>query len=289
MKVLTSEAFGRAERFVLLNARLIDRLRFAALFRDGAREPVLTALRAYRNADGGFGNALEPDLRGAGSQPEPVEVALRILDELDAMDHPMVLSACDWLASVTAPDGGVPFVLPSVRDTPRAPWWETGDNPPGALVPTASIAGILHAHGIDHPWLGPATDFCWRAIAAAEKVTFYDALAILTFLKGVGDRERAAREFTRLREVLTADVTLDPAAEGDVHLPLDYAPEPGPFVLFDDDVLAHHLDALIDAQSEDGGWTFGWPAWTPAVTPEWRGFVTVERLKTLRAYGRLPG
>jgi hypothetical protein len=44
---------------------------------------VLAALAAYQNPDGGLGNALEPDLRGPASQPEPVEVAFRVLDELD--------------------------------------------------------------------------------------------------------------------------------------------------------------------------------------------------------------
>jgi hypothetical protein len=30
-----------------------------------------------------------------------------------------------------------------------------------------------------------------------------------------------------------------------------------------------------------------WDTWTPITEPEWRGHQTVERLKTLRAYGRL--
>jgi hypothetical protein len=81
-----------AAGFVWRTGRLIDRHRFAHLFMGGDRGP---ALAAYRNADGGFGNALEPDLRGSGSQPEPVEVAFRVLDEVGAMDDPMVASACD--------------------------------------------------------------------------------------------------------------------------------------------------------------------------------------------------
>src|SRR5690606_16087003 len=189
------DTLRRAERYLLSHARLLDRLRFAALFAGGSRERVLDALRCYQNPDGGFGHALEPDLRGAASQPEPVEVAFWILDELDAFGDPMVHAACDYLASITTPDGGVPFCLPSVRETPRAPWWETPDDPPGNLIPTASIAGLLHAHGVDHPWRGPATDFCWRTIAAVEKTTPYEARAIVTFLSLVDDRERAEAEF----------------------------------------------------------------------------------------------
>jgi hypothetical protein len=104
------------------------------------------------------------------------------------------------------PDGGLPFVLPSVRPYPRAPWWQTGDQPPGSLLPTASIAGLLLARG-----------------------------------------------------------------------------------LFADEVIETHLDALVAGQRDDGGWTFDWQVWTPDVEPEWRGWVTVETLKRLRAYGRLAG
>ena len=63
-KMLTASALAAAERFTWLNARLIDRLRFAHLFRGGAAAPVVAALRPYQNADGGFGNGLEPDFRG---------------------------------------------------------------------------------------------------------------------------------------------------------------------------------------------------------------------------------
>ncbi|WP_433439171.1 hypothetical protein [Nonomuraea sp. CA-141351] len=283
------DVIDRAERYLHLNGRLIDRLRFETLFKDGPRERVLDVLRCYQNADGGFGNALEPDLRGAGSQPEPVEVAFWILDELGAFDSPMVPAACDYLARVSAPDGGVPFVLPSVRDTLHAPWWETPDEPPGSLVPTASIAGLLHKHGSTHPWLAAATDFCWSQIAAITETNPYEARAVVTFLDLVPDRSRAEAELARLREAILATVSFDPDASGHAHFPLDFAPEPLRLPLFAQDVLDTHLDALIAAQTDDGGWSGNWLMWTPVVAHEWGGYVTMLRLKTLRAYGRLPG
>ena len=285
MDVLT-----RAETYLQLHGRLIDRLRFEALFRGGSRNRVLDVLRCYQNADGGFGNALEPDLRGAGSQPEPVEVAFWILDELDAFDSPMVAAACDYLASITAPDGGVPFVLPSVRDQPAAPWWQTDDDPPGHLIPTASIAGLLHKHGVTHPWLAPATEFCWSRIAALKEPEAYEALAVTTFLNLAPDRERAEAEFDRLREAILATVTLEPHAPGHVHYPLDFAPAPLRLPLFSQEVLDPHLDAYLETRfEEESGWGINWQAWTPVITHEWGGYIVMHRLRTLRAYGRLPG
>ncbi|MEV0378797.1 hypothetical protein [Nonomuraea sp. NPDC050643] len=284
------DVLDRFETYLRLNGRLIDRLRFEALFRGGPRERVLDVLSCYQNADGGFGNALEPDLRGAGSQPEPVEVAFWILDELDAFDSPMVPAACDYLASISTPEGGVPFVLPSVRDTPHAPWWQTADDPPANLIPTASIAGLLHKHGITHPWLAGATDFCWSRIAAMEELEAYEALAVVTFLNLVPDRGRAEAEFGRLREAILAKVAFDLDAPGHVHFPLDFASAPLRLPLFGQDVLDPHLDAYLDTRFEgEGGWGVNWSIWTPVVAHEWGGHIAVQRLKTLRAYGRLPG
>ena len=75
-----------ARNFVLGNARLLDRRRFLHRFEDGSAEAVLEALLPYRNEDGGFSHALEPDLRGLASQPVPLEHALHVLDEIDRFE-----------------------------------------------------------------------------------------------------------------------------------------------------------------------------------------------------------
>lgn len=44
--------------------------------------------------------------------------------------------------------------------------------------------GLLYAHGIDTPWLGPATDYCWRALAAVpERVTAGEWLLQVTYVE----------------------------------------------------------------------------------------------------------
>src|SRR2546430_16592591 len=139
MLTVDRQSLNAAEQFMVLNARLIDRLRFAHLFRGGSSQAVMAALRPYQNSDGGFGHALEPDGRTPSSQPLTMMVALQLLDEADRFDQELLAPACEWLVSVTTADGGVPFVLPSIRAHPRAPWWETGDDPPGSLLPTAHI------------------------------------------------------------------------------------------------------------------------------------------------------
>ena len=70
--------FVAAEQFMLREARLLERRLFAWRFRGGSAGSVTEAVEAYANEDGGYGNALEPDLRGPSSQPVPLERALEI-------------------------------------------------------------------------------------------------------------------------------------------------------------------------------------------------------------------
>ena len=160
MKTITAENLVRAERCIWLSARVLERVRFEQLFRGGASGRVFDALRAYQNADGGFGRGIEPDFRGPISQPLNSDFALRVLAELPQPDAAMLRDTLRYVKAITVADGGIPNTLPSVREYPRAPWWQpASDNPPGNLLPTAGIVGLLHAFDITDAWLASATEF----------------------------------------------------------------------------------------------------------------------------------
>jgi hypothetical protein len=284
MRRVTAD-FAAAERFILRDARLLERRRFEWRFRDGSPDAVVEALRPYRNEDGGFGNALEPDIRGSASQPVPVEKAFEVLDEVDRFDPELVLPACDWLASISNADGGMPFVLPSVDDGPHAPWWES--NGESDVNPTAGIAGLLRKHGVDHPWLAPATAYCFDALDDLDHVGADDAISVLGLLEQSPEQDAV---FARLGEwILDRLVALDPATSGYVKSPLEFAPRPDALArrLFDNATIEAHLDALEARQQDDGGWPITWEPPSAAAVSEWRGFVTFRSLDMLRAYGRL--
>jgi hypothetical protein len=276
--------FAAAEQFLLREARVLERRRFARRFRDGSADAVVDALLAYRNDDGGFGNSLESDLRGASSQPVPLERALEILDEVDRFDAELLGGACDWLVSVSNADGGVPFVLASVEDGPHAPWWESDGS--SDVNPTAGIAGLLHKHGIEHPWLAKATAFCFEALRDLGHVGADDAISVLTLLEHVPNDAVFAALGERIANELVA---LDPAAEGYVKSPLEFAPHPHSLArsLFDDPTIDKHLDALEERQQADGGWPISWEPPSAAAVSEWRSVVTLKNLILLEDYGRL--
>ena len=248
------------------------------------------AVAAYRNPDGGFGQALEPDGRGPGSQPLAIELALETLDEADAWDDGLVRGALDWLEANAPREGGAVFVAENISGWPHAPWWVPEDGGPASVITTGLLAGTLHGRGVRHPWLDRATGLMWARIGELEKAGPYDLRAVAHFLDHVPDRARAAAAMDRLTPLITSPdvVTLDPAAPGEIHTPLDFAPRPGSLArgLFGPAVIEAGLDHLAGAQRDDGGWTFNWQAWSPVAAAEWRGAMTVGALARLKANGR---
>jgi hypothetical protein len=282
--------FDAAATFIAANARVIDRRRFERMFGDGDARPVRDAVAAYRTGDGGFGHALEPDCRAPGSQSLAVDMALRIMDEADAWDEVLVRGACDWLAAAAPAEGGAAFVDSSLAGWPHAPWWVPEEGHPASVIATALIAGTLHAREFSHPWLDRATELTWTLIGGLAEAGPYDMRAVCYFLQRVPDRDRAREVFGRVGRLIIDRklVTFDPETPGEVHFPLDFAPEPDSLAraLFDDATIKANLDHLAKAQLEDGGWTFNWLAWSPAAEREWRGFLTVDALRVLRTNGR---
>jgi hypothetical protein len=272
-----------AETFIWSAARLLDRHRYAMLFSDGSAEPVVAALLGYRNPDGGFGHALEPDLRCPGSQPAATLYALEILHETDRLDSEEARGARAWIASIAAPDGGIPFAVPGFESYPHSPWWTAG--PPSSFL-TLGLAAALHAGGVTgDEWLDRATEWGWRTIEAATEPSGYLLKYACAFLDAVPDEDRARAAIASLRSrVDPAALAPAEAAEGETLRPLDLSPRPGSPSrgLFTTAAIEAHLDLVEAEQQEDGGWMFDWLAWSPAQTAAWRGIVTIRALTWLR-------
>jgi hypothetical protein len=286
-----NEVFQRAEEFIWKNARLLERRLFAYHFKGGSGEAVRAALLAYQNEDGGFGNALEPDIRCPNSQPVPVQHALEFMDEVGA-DEDAVRRACDFLTSITTEEGGVPFVLPTVRDYPRAPWWNCEDAPPASLNPTAGIVGLLYKLGIAHLWRDRAAAYCWDKIPHIQPDDMHELGTAFTFLQYAPERDKADAEFERLaRHLVSSGLVADLNSTDYARKPLDWAPTPDhplrPYL--EEAAIQANLETLVAGQQEDGGWTIPWPPVSPLCEIEWRGWVTLGALKTLKANGWLEG
>ena len=276
-----------AENFVWSAARLVDRHRYALLFAGEPAEAVVEALRGYRNPDGGFGHALEPDLRCPSSQPAPTLYALEILNEAGAADSELARGARSWIGAIAEPDGGIPLVLPGFEDYPHSPWMTPE---PGSAL-TLALAAVLHASAVsDDDWLKRATDWCWLSIETAQEPRGYWLKYALAFLDAVPDEQRARAAIASLGvRVGPSSLAIAGAVEGEALRPLDLSPHPHSRSreLVSDAEVEAHLDLVESAQQQDGGWMFDWLAWSPAQTTDWRGNVTIRALIWLRDNGRL--
>jgi hypothetical protein len=277
-----------AEQFVLADARLLDRHRLALFLHGAPVAPILDALRAYRNDDGGFGHALEPDVRAPHSEPAATLHALEVLAGVGMLEHQMVGEAAAWIATIAEPDGGVPFVLPAAASYPHAPWMVPSD---GGSQLTFALAATLWEARSSEPWLRSATDWCWAKLDRPEELGGYAIKFSLEFLDRVPDAERAQAVIEQLRPRIGADgsMPVPGGTENERLTPLTLSPRAGARsrVLFTDAQIEADLDLLEQGQQDDGGWMFDWLAWSPGQSVEWRGALTLKALVTLGAHGRI--
>jgi len=282
----------KAAEFLWRDARIVERRLFLNRFHGAPAEGVVNALRAFQNEDGGFGHALEADLRGPHSQPIHVDMAFRILHESGALIPEMVARACSYLESVTPASGGVPAIFPTVEGYPRAEHWQWQNWPAESLNPTAMLAGLLHAMRSGHPWLDAADGFVWKRLG---EVTVDDGpalAAVFCFLNHAPDRRRAVAMAEKGAQSIP-DATFFALQPGETNsyalTPLNLAPTPDSMArsLFADELLEAHLDQLEASQRNDGGWPLTWDPPSEAAALEWRGRVTLEALMTLQDYERL--
>src|SRR5215208_5635917 len=274
----------RAADFIWRNARLIERALFSCQFLGGPSEHVRAVIVSCRNADGGFGHALEADIRAPDSQPLHVEVALRALHQAGVRDSGLAEGACAFLASVAREDGAVPIALPTMLEYPRAAHWARLDPDDDPINPTAALVGLLRWQGAEHPWLERADAWCRRRLERSIDEA-HAIRAALTFLQLSPDRPRAealaaqvAGQALGARYFKTAP---GPGPYGLTPLQLTPSPDAAGRSAFPDSLIAAHLDDLGASQQKDGGWQIAWEPPGPGAAMEWRGTMTLEALTIL--------
>ena len=302
---LTREAFERARRFLMHEARELERALFRRAFEAAPVEPVLEALAAYRNSDGGFGRALEPDLRLAASSVLATCYALELLTRVGRVaDTELWNDAIDWLVEAHAPDLDAWRSVPRDGERhPHAPWWawelhEDGTRWPVGVLPRAEVLDYLW-RSRDRVPAALVEEQTRRLVEALESAQTLDADSLIRcdrLARSASTPAWARRAVAaRTRTLGQAAVCRDPAQwQSYVAKPLKLAPEPESVLA---EPLAHDVQRSLDYeivhQRPDGSWRPYWSwgdhypdVWTQARS-EWSGVLTLDMLLSLRAYDRL--
>ena len=306
---LKKDAFARARRFLQTEARPLERALYAHHFEEAPAGAVIEALAAFQNADGGFGRALEPDVRTPSSSALATGIGLRILRELGRpAGEPMVGRAVAYLRESLDAETWTWRVVPADTGAhPHAPWWHdeggslahTFDD--FLVIPRAELVGSL----VHYRSLVPAG---WLEVLIERTVRDLETIEVLG--SGGGDdlvyalrlAETAAlpasyreRLLARLRVEVRRAASCDPAEWGGYCItPLKVAPLPSSTVA---DLLGEplevHLDYLVETQVTSGAWDPVWSwggaypeAWARA-RREWQGCLTLDNLVALAAFGRI--
>ena len=81
--MIPTNKFTKAKQYIKAIARPLDIALFEFEFNDGSPHKVLKILKGYQNEDGGFGKALESDLRMKESSVLATTVALQYINKLN--------------------------------------------------------------------------------------------------------------------------------------------------------------------------------------------------------------
>ena len=116
MRQLSAAQFTRAADFIYEQGRPLERALFRWHFHGSGRQVVLRTLAAFQNDDGGFGNALEPDLRTPLSSALATGIALNLLVELAAdVNESMLIRAVSYLIDSISMDTICWRVIPNEK------------------------------------------------------------------------------------------------------------------------------------------------------------------------------
>ena len=293
------DGHNRAREWLKSEGRGID-LAYTSWISGGSATVIVNELLKFQNNDGGFGHALEPDVRLSGSSVLATSVALQHASRLDlAASHPVVSGAMQYLSSSFDAATGLWKLVPDhVDDAPHAPWWGPRKPGDGQLNPRAELLAYYWrwgSEGIGEKTLDVLTSAVASLIPTSEELEMHEILTIdrLVSEPGLPDHIREGIEAT-FRTAVVDRIGTDPSGwVGYGIAPLSIVKSPNHRLA---DELSSSIEIQLDqieaSQQVDGSWIPPWswfgeyPETWPEAERDIRSFVTADNVGLLSRFGR---
>lgn len=304
MKKLSKDSFEKAKKWINNNGRPLEKVLFNFHFENGDAKFVLQELKTFQNTDGGFGNALEPDLRIPSSSVLGTSLAFQIIRKINAdSSNDLVRSGIKFLVkNYNEEDQSWRIIPPEAEDSPHAPWWNqkerenhfTGFN----LNPTAEILGYLYDYknlGENH-LIADLTLKVLDELSQLAEIVMHDFLCCKRLLESNNlDQTHKQKLQTELNRLVDSCVLKDSSKWDGYRLrPVQVADSPSsPFINQIQSAVEKNLDYEIEKQNIYGVWEPNWSwgddysgEWEVA-KKEWTGIITLDKLVLLDRFGRI--
>lgn len=302
---LSKNDINKAKIFIMNQGRPLEQALCRYYFNGGSKEAILAELETFQNVDGGFGNALEPDLRAPESSVLCTTFALDILSDLGfSIDEEIVGKSLNYLMRTYDEGTQAWRYLPDTTDTsPHAPWWNQDglEKTFGHFLenPRVKICGYLF-HYQELTSQEFRNDLLNRVLthmeATGDKISG-DTLLCYLYLFQCRNLPSSAKQCLghKLERIIPASVEMDRSKWREYCLkPIAVVKSPSsPFLPLIAQAFETSLEYEIQNQEEDGSWLPFW-SWDGAYPEDWRvaknewsAILTLDVLKVLEAFGRI--
>ena len=289
---------NKAIKYILLNARPLELAIYKYFFENESNQAVIDELSKFQNADGGFGNALEPDFFNPNSSPIATNDAIITLYRVNALnrDCEIIKGIIRYLESHDSFDEDKKrwlFAIDSNNDYPHAIWWEKQGDGISSFNPSISLATFLICYRNRSPLYEGVVKDGFEYLENTEKVSGDDLNCFLLAyellrINNINDIVDLDLFKDLLCNAINNTICKDVEKYGVEYVPLPSSifagihlelvtPEIKPLIIAEKDVLGK-------LQMEDGGFDITWKWYTPypdeyeQARAWWRPRITIEKL-----------